>query len=92
MPITLEEFKKLPKPTKESRKAGRKVDWSKVHAEIHGSGVTVREVLDIVNAKYLVNGAQSVSRIRVKKYLDKLVLDDKAVLAQDGQVFVYFVK
>ncbi len=92
MPITQETFEELPKVSATARKkGGKKCDWSKVLAHLKGQGWLVREVHEFANANCVGSG-QTISRVRTKRWLDKLVEKRLAQLRQDENAFVYFVK
>jgi len=92
MPISQDTFEALPKVVAGSRKkGGRKCDWSKVLTHLRGQGWLVREVHEFANASCVGEG-QTISRVRCKRWLDKLVEKKLAQLRQDENAFVYYVK
>ena len=91
MPISLEEFRKLDSvPAGQTgRKFQRKCDWSKVMIALGGQAWSVKEAHEI--AGKFVGKDQSISRTRVKRFLDKLVEKKLAVSSFDGMGYVYYV-
>jgi len=92
MPISLAEFRKLeqaPAKAGPGSKFVRKCDWSKVTSELAGQGWTVKEALAV--AMKHVGKDQSISRVRTKRFLDKLVEKKLAVKMFDGMGYVYYV-
>lgn len=89
MPINQEEFERLQKTPVASRKGGKKVDWSKVvaslkHAQEAGEiAHTVDEVRDIA-MKNLANGAEEISRMRVRGFLERECAKKRATVVFDG--------
>jgi len=83
MPISIDEFNKLPVLTGNARVGGKKVDWNAVEddlRDLHAS-VTVNEVYEIVK-KHLIG--DSVTRYRVKLWLDTCSEDGKCTRKYDG--------
>lgn len=96
MPITEAKFKELPKvgTTKRGQRVGRKVDWDKVYEHLRGKGWVVREVHEYANKSAILVEGQTISRVRCKRWLDKLEEKKLANVAEDEETgaFVYFVK
>jgi len=91
MPISLEQFRKLESAPSSAgvKKFSRKCDWDKVYATLGGQAWTVKEAHGV--ASKFVGDKQTISRVRVKRYLDTLVKKNLAVAKYDGFSFTYWI-
>ena len=91
MPIAPSAYRALPKlGSKETRRVGKKVDWSKVPGLMKDrGGFSVKEVWEIVKADCMIAAGTTISRVRVKKYLDKQVEKNLATVRDDEGAFRY---
>ena len=82
MPISMEEFKRLPKVLPGTRKGGKKIDWDAVFKALQGSGAyTVKEVWSLAG-KYATGKIEkdsegkdlpAISKFRTQRWLNQQV-------------------
>jgi len=92
MPISLEAFRSLKSvPAGEASKGKfqRKCDWDRVLVELGGQAWTVKEAHGVASKH--VGKDQSISRVRTKRFLDKLVEKKLAASTYDGLSYIYYV-
>ena len=87
-PMKVSEFRALPKVASSgTKKIGKKVDWSKVEQFLtknKDNAYTVKEVHEYT-LKNACNEGQTISRVRVYKFLNSLVKKNKVEVRFDEQ-------
>lgn len=89
MPINQEEFQRLKTQPMQSRKGGKKVNWDNVKRilkESQEKGDQAHSVDEIRNValKNLSNGADNISRMRVRGFLERECVKKRAEVVFDG--------
>jgi len=94
--ITLEKFQEMKTQPIKERQGGKKVNWDEVKTIVkelqkEAGANTVDEVMKIAN-EHLINGAEGISRMRVRTFLEKECTKKRCERVFDGVRNYYRIK